>query len=397
VDLLEVIASQAAVFIENAKLYQALEQRIDFANKELIATNRELLSEKSRIEAIVQGMADGVISVDLRKHVLHMNAAAERILGVRLSEAQGQPVGHCPFDDELRAVLQSRLPSGDEVSDTEVALTWPAPAVVRVQTAPVRSEGVTAGYVAVLTDITQFKQLDRMKTEFVSLASHELKSPLTAIKGFVALLERAAGDDAEDPKVQFLTIIDRQIDRMRRIIDDFLNIARLEAGRPLQMNWQIVSDVSSMVNDVVETERSADEIHRFDIDVPADLPSIEADHDKLYQVIANLVNNAVKYSPDGGVITVKAHVEDGEVVLSVSDEGIGIAADEVNQIFQRFRRVRAGGAERVTGAGLGLYLSRNIIEAHGGRIWVESRPGEGSTFAFAVPIRRPERPLAEES
>ncbi|MFQ6098388.1 MAG: sensor histidine kinase, partial [Armatimonadota bacterium] len=291
----------------------------------------------------------------------------------------------------------SRLPAGDEVSDAEVALTWPAPAVLRVRTATVRSEGAISGYVAVLTDITQLKQLDRMKTEFVSFASHELKSPLTAIKGFVALLARSVARQPDSNEAQFVQIIDRQVDRMRRIIDDFLNIARLEEGRPLEMHWQTVANLHEIVNEIVETERSGDESHVFDIDVPQDLPPIEADHDKLYQVIANLVDNAIKYSPDGGVVTIKARQEDGELVFSVSDQGIGIAPDEIEGVFQRFRRVRSGGAERVTGTGLGLYLSRNIIESHRGRIWVESRLGEGSTFSFAVPIRRRDGTRAEDA
>lgn len=382
--LLEIIGSQAAVFLENVRLYNVLEQRVDFANRELLAANRELATEKGRIEAIVQGMADGLIGLNTAGNIGHVNEAAEHMLGVREGDLIGRPAAEC-FQDEQVVALFHDLVAGEHPPSRELTIGAPRAAVLRATAAPVVGEDGVTGTVVVLSDITQLKELDRMKSELVSLASHELRSPLTAIKGFTALLTQHPAEQLPAESRECLRIIDSQVDRMRRLIDDFLNIARIEAGRPLEMNWSLVSDLPAMVQEVMEASKLTAPEHRFELSAPAALPAVEADRDKLYEILANLLSNAVKYSPRGGVVRVSLHEQDGELIVNVNDQGVGISEDQMAQLFQRFRRVKSGGTERVTGTGLGLYLTKHLVEAHGGRIWAESEPGRGSTFTFAIP------------
>ncbi len=385
--LLETIASPAAVFIENVQLYAKLEDRVQVANRELVAANRELGAQKARIEAIVQGMADGLVALDGAGRVTHVNAAAARMLGVDPDDLYGRPATECFADPDLQRLFRDLIPAGDAPPERELTVAAPQALVLRGQAASARDERGAEGWVVVLTDITQLKELDRMKSELVSFASHELRNPLTAVKGFTALL---AQEDGVPPAARhYVSTMETQVDRMRRLVEDFLNIARLEAGHPLEMNWTEVSDVGELVGSVVNTERPNAPRHEFRLNLDPGLPVFEADRDKLYQVLANIVNNAVKYSPRGGTVTVTVRPNEEGVLFSVTDEGIGIAPEDMRQLFRRYRRVRRGGTERVTGTGLGLYLAKHLVEAHGGRIWADSTAGEGSTFHFAIPLHPP--------
>lgn len=228
----------------------------------------------------------------------------------------------------------------------------------------------------------ELKELDQLKSDFVSMVSHELRAPLTNINGSIELM---LADDQMDPEVQhaMLRIIGEQSARLTRLVQGILNVSRIEA-RKLEIHPQTVS-VRPLIEKVIANLPRSGNRHDFRLpDEP--LPAVRADPDRLEEILTNLIDNAVKYSPNGGTIELKAQPNDGWLVISVSDPGVGIPPKELQKIFEKFHRVDRGDARTTYGHGLGLYISKRLIEAHGGDIWVESRLGEGSTFSFTLPL-----------
>ena len=236
----------------------------------------------------------------------------------------------------------------------------------------------------VAQDQTEARQ---RKAEMVSLLAHEMRTPLTSIKGYATalLMEEATFD--QPTQREFLQIIDEECDVLQNLIRDVLESSNIDAGllevepQPTRLNHLVTSLVEDMLYQTSD--------HRFLVDFPRDFPIVEADPDRLTQVLRNLLDNAVKYSPQGGLIVVRGEVQAGEVVISVADQGIGIAPEHLNRLFEKYFRVKAGRSRGVAGSGLGLPIARAIVEAHGGRIWAESRVGQGSTFTFTLPLTAP--------
>jgi len=407
--LLTVIAQDAAMFLEMARLYGILEARVDLANKELRLANQQLSAEKAKIEAIVHHMADGIVAADEAGRIALVNTAAEGMLGIREEEVLGQPAAEALPHPELARIFATE-PFGTNTT-RELTFGEPEERIVRARPALAVDEQGVAGRVVVLSDITDLRELDRTKTDMVSFVSHELKNPLTSIKGFAGIIRDRAADADQREQAE---IISRQAGRMYRLIEDFLNIARIDMGRKLEMHWSEAVDLRRVIEEAVETERANRPDREFAIDVQPDTPTIRADPDKLYQILVNLVNNAVKYSPRGGTVTVRVEGDEkrdgaffrgdeepssgqplvppkeGSVPLfvhiSVTDQGMGIKPEHMQHLFKRFRRVTDGMHERVEGTGLGLFLTQHLVQAHGGRIWAESTPDQSSTFHIVLPI-----------
>jgi len=229
------------------------------------------------------------------------------------------------------------------------------------------------------------EELQRRQSEFVATVSHELRTPLHSIWGFVKLLLAGKVQD-EKVRGEFLGIIDRECAHLAALVGDFLDVSKIEAGR-MEMRKEPLSLDELVTKTVAAFKTVADEkALTIDTDLPADLPPVEGDTERLGQVLANLVSNAIKFSEAGGRIMVRARVEGPELVVSVQDQGIGIATEALPHLFERFYQADDSGTRWQGGTGLGLYISRQIVEAHGGRIWVDSNVGEGSTFSFALPM-----------
>lgn len=228
----------------------------------------------------------------------------------------------------------------------------------------------------------ELKELDQLKSDFVSMVSHELRAPLTNINGSIELM-LTDGDMESQSQRTMLRIIGEQSARLTRLVQGILNVSRIEA-RKLEIHPQAV-DVRPLMEKVIENLTRSDDTHSFTM--PAGpLPIVQADPDRLEEILANLIDNAVKYSPEGGTITLSAQESNGRLIISVSDPGVGIPAKELDKIFDKFHRVDRGDARTTYGHGLGLYISKRFIEAHGGDIWVESKLGKGSTFSFTLPL-----------
>jgi PAS domain S-box-containing protein len=333
-----------------------------------------------------ESLTAGLILVSPEGRLSQMNASAREILGVK-NDAVGKN-----FKDVVEQPDVVKLFSGargsDETPKSELHLpVHGSDRVYEVQSAQVRNEeGKDLGTVAIFNDITEMKNIDRMKSAFVAMASHELRTPLTAIKGFVSTLLMDDGFEPEERR-EFYGIIDTECDRLTRLINDLLNTARIEANESLKPHYTNVN-LSALLEKCVMIQRQATTRHTIVLQMHNEIPNIIGDEDKLDQVLTNLLNNAIKYSPNGGEIVVHATNEGENVLISVQDQGLGIPKDHLVRVFDKFHRVNNEDNRKIYGTGLGLFLVKHLVETvHMGRIWVESegQAGKGSSFKFEIP------------
>ncbi|MCC6790581.1 MAG: GAF domain-containing protein, partial [Thermomicrobiales bacterium] len=301
----------------------------------------------------------------------------------RLSLPDGDPL------DEHNSPIRQALRTGEVVNGIELVAHGPngARMPVLVSAAPVREEdGPVVAVVAVFRDIAALKEASRLKDEFVSVVSHELRSPLTPIRGFVQLVAKdLAREGGHDPLVSRLSSIAGHVDRMTRLVDDLLDVSRLKSGS-LEIRPG-TTDLGELCADVIRDRSSSVSTHRFVYAEPTELVIGDWDADRLYQVIDNLVGNAVKYSPPGGTVTVAAGVDpaDGAAIVTVADDGPGIAASDRARIFSAFYRTSDAEASQIAGLGLGLYICHELVAAHGGTIEVGDAEGGGAAFTVRLP------------
>ena len=366
VQTLSALAASASASVANAELYQRVAE------------------EKERSGAILANIADGIVAVDRDDRIVLWNSMAEQITGVPASEALGRLVPD---------VLQRELSTGEAESAGErsVAIRRDGNEVWLALSEAVMSDpaGSIAGRIFAFRDVSRERVVDQMKSDFVSTVSHELRTPLTSIYGFAATLQRTDVEFTEVERESFLRYIGKESERLIRIVDDLLSVARLEAGK-LEMALQPTAVEAAVEEAVATVNVHEDGRHRFSVHVePTDL-AVRADPAKLGQVLANLLDNAVRYSPEGGTIAVVARARPGVAEITVSDEGIGIAEPDQLRVFSKF--FRSERAQAGHGAGLGLFLVRGLVAAMGGRIWLESEEGRGARFTFDLP-RAGEEPV----
>jgi PAS domain S-box-containing protein len=368
IEALLAVAASTSAALSNAELYQ------------------RVALERERSVAILANIAEGIVAVDRDGKVVLWNSAAEQITGVPATVA----LGRAPVD-----VLQRSLESPEEAARGErlVPITRGREEVwLSVTEAVMRDPlGAVAGRIFAFRDISGDRLVEQVKSDFVSTVSHELRTPLTSIYGFAETLLRQDVMFGEEERQTFLRYIASESQRLTSIVDTLLNVARLDTG-DLQVDLA-ETDVRDVVGQVLDTVADAEANgHRFVVDLPEEPLAARADPEKLRQVCAILVENALRYSPDGGTVTVGAVRRQDTVEVSVADEGIGIPQSDREQIFRKFYRgsdaeLRAGAG----GTGLGLFIARGLVTAMGGRIWVSSQEGEGSRFAFELPAAGEER------
>ena len=364
IEALAAFAGNTSAALSSAELYQSV------------------ALEKERSVAILSNIADGIVAVDREGKVVLWNAAAERMTGVPAEEALGRTpteVLQRELESGAEAPMGERLVSirrgGDEIwlSLTEAVMRDPA--------------GAVAGRIFAFRDISAERVVEQMKSEFVSNVSRELRSPLTSIYGFAETLLRDDVLFGEEERATFLGYIAAEAGRLTAIVDRLLAVARLDSG---DLQVQVApTDIRGIVSEVVAAAKQslARDGHEFVLDLPAEPLSVEADREKLRQIVTDLVENAVKYSPQGGTITVAARLRDDAVEVSVDDEGIGIPESEQGRIFAKFYRADTTGRDLASGGtGLGLFIAKELLAAMRGRIWVRSREGQGSSFVFTLPL-----------
>ncbi len=360
--------------------------------------HRATESALGQLRAVLDAAGDAMLFVDPDRRVLLANQRVEEllaiapraILGRRLDELRPKLARAFPEQAALAALLDEPG-AGAQPSARDLVQEWPQPRVLHMSSTPVRgAAGAPIGRLYALRDVTGEREVDRLKSELVSLVSHELRSPLTAISGYVDLL--LAGDVGEmDPNQQeFLGIVKKNTGRLVELTTDLLDLAHIESGsielkRSAVDLARVVADVAAMFRVQIEGKGQ-----RLVLHLPDGLPLVWGDADRLTQIVINLVSNAHKYTPADGAITIAARPEGAMVCLEVRDTGIGLVPEDQARLFTRFFRVRDRVGQAAGGSGLGLAITRSLVELHGGEIAVESAPGTGSTFSVTLPAAETE-------
>ena len=344
-------------------------------------------SERQRLDSVLRHMSDGVIATDRRGRIVIMNTAALDILNLKSEKVIGIPLlSILPLDEkvtfrELLETQQERLIHLEE--DGEDSIIQCEFSVIQ------RESGFISGLVCVLTDVTEQQKIDRERRNFVSNVSHELRTPLTSIKSYTEALVDGAWENKEIAP-GFLKVIETETDRMMRMITDLLNLSRMDQNRLalekefINMN-ELVVHIVNRFEMVLQSEPYRDKNYRILTDITQRDLWVELDQDKITQVLDNIINNAIKYSPDGGRIIVRLMETHTDIIVSVSDEGLGIARKDIPHLFDRFYRVDKARSRAMGGSGLGLAIAQEVIQLHGGKIWVNSIENKGSTFFVSLP------------
>ena len=385
--LVAAAANQVATAINNADLYTLIREQAERMGTLLRAEQDE--AEKST--AILESIADGVVLADARGKVILFNRAAERILGVARHEASGQPFARLAgLFSGANAAQLAAVGSSPAQADLLVERLEIGARIVNVRVSPVRSAHQLLGMVSVFRDVTRDVEVDRMKTEFISNVSHELRTPMTSIKGYADLLLMGVGGPVPEQQRMFLNTIKANADRLTTLVNDLLNISRLDSGSERLRLAPV--DVAELVQDVLANltaqARFAEKPLKLDVRIGAGLPRVLADRDRLMQVIANLVDNAFNYTYAGGSITVEAVAlaDKGRVQIAIRDTGIGIPPAFQPRVWERFARYEQHALVMdVAGTGLGLSIARELVTLHGGDIWFESEVDKGTTFYVSLP------------
>jgi len=349
----------------------------------LTDTIQAISTERMRVEAIIAAMTDAVVATDRTESVLLLNRAAEDLLGVSRRHTRGRRAGDVFSAPRLAGMLHEATAFG-RVTAEELPPGSAGNRVVEAHCAPIHAEdGSVTGAVAVLRDVTELRQTERLRRELTANVSHELRTPLTSIKGFAeTLLDGAMRDEATCRR--FLTIMNGETDRLVKLVDDLLDLSLLESKR-VTLELKPV-DVSVLVAHTVDKLKPLAQTQRLTLHQSAP-PGIvvPADADRLEQVLTNLVGNALKYTPEGGRVDVRVATADREVEVLVNDSGRGIGPEDLPHVFERFYRADRSRTRGSGGTGLGLAIAKHIVEAHGGRISVSSRANEGTTFKVTLP------------
>lgn len=397
---------------------EVLEERVNERTGELSATNEQLIEQiaertqaqialasamedikvdREKLNGILSSVPDGVVLTDNALNVLHMNATAERILDTPLEKILGQSISQINYEVDFRKKVAQKLniTHGPRSFDLELSRedsSYSKIYQVRVSQM-VSDEEESQGVILLLRDVTREREVERMKSAFLGMATHELNTPLTTIIGYSELLtspETADNFSAEQKKDCLLLIHDKALS-LGGLVDDLLDVSRVESGRPLTLDYQEF-DFDSMIREVVDSYDGEDALHDFVVTLVGETSQIIADRLRLKQVVDHLISNAVKYAPEGGRVSVELNLSDDKYELNVEDEGIGMDEGQLVHIFDRFYRADSSDTA-VQGVGLGMSIVRNIVLAHLGDIQIESQLGRGTRVTVSLPKSPPEGQL----
>jgi two-component system phosphate regulon sensor histidine kinase PhoR len=361
-----------------------LASSINCMAKRLKRVTGNLNSERGRLRAILNGMTDGVIIMDSWGRVIALNPVVEKLFRITNAASKGKNIIRVIRDYELEKLLHQSLETGKSIKK-QIQILTPDRRVFRVYVTPINTGEDSGEVVAILRNVTDKKMLEEMRSEFVANVSHELRTPLTSIRGFAETLLDGACEDPVTTR-DFLLIINKEAERLSRLIDELLNLSRIEDEK-FVLNYEAfdISDLIKRTAAIVQTQ-AAEKNLTINLDLPGDLPAVYGDPDMIGQVLLNLIDNAINYTQPGGAIQVRAGVEQGALKVDVQDNGIGITPENLSRLFERFYRVDKARSREMGGTGLGLSIVKHIVEAHKGRVQVESKVGNGSTFSFQLPL-----------
>ena len=365
---------------ETGDLAKALNDMAD----EINAKVKNISSEKAKLETILSSMFEGIMLTNERGEILLLNPSIRKLFFIDSS-----PEGRKPLEvirnNAIQEIVDRVLHENREVITQEVSISIPEQKTIMINGVPVVKDNVIEGAVFVFHDITELKRLEEIRKDFVANVSHELRTPISSIKGYAETLLDGKVDN-EDTVKEFLSIIYQDSNRLANLIDDLLDLSKIESGK-MKLEFEPL-EILPIVNRCVNVlgKSAKDKSLSVKLDIPTNLLKILGDHKRLSQVFLNLLDNAIKYTPEGGSITVNATSKEKIVQVDISDTGIGISEKDLPRIFERFYRVDKARSRDLGGTGLGLSIVKHIIQAHNGQVWVQSTLGQGSTFSFTIPI-----------
>ena len=355
-----------------------LKEALDKAGRKI----NELERQRGSIKAVLESMVEGVISVDKDARIVSVNSSIEKILGILKKEAEGKFFLEAIRNNDIAEIINKVLENGEFIS-AELNLSWPIQRIFRVNASALFENNIVRGCLIVIHDITEIRKLEKIRSDFVANVSHELKTPLTSIRGFVETLLEGALEDKENSR-HFLQIIHEHALRLDRLVNDLLDLSGLEskeiALEKRQVNIKNLADVI-LASFKSQLEQKSVAVK---IDLPADL-IVMIDEDKIGQVLTNLIENAIKFNQENGTIKIYSQDAGGKIKIFVDDSGIGIPPKDIPRIFERFYRVDKARSRSLGGTGLGLSIVKHIVELHAGKVGVESIEGLGSKFWFTLP------------
>jgi two-component system phosphate regulon sensor histidine kinase PhoR len=363
-----------------------------FGNKEITRLKAEIDELKDKVVAIEQenasllavfgSMVEGVITVDSETRITSINPSVEEIFGISKKDSQGKFFLEAIRNNSIAEIINQVLKNAEFVS-RELVLVWPIQMVLQINASPIFEDKKVSGCVAVIHDITQIRKLEQMRSDFVANVSHELKTPLTSIKGFVETLLGGALDDKENSR-HFLKIIQEHTDRLDSLINDLLELSHIESKEITLKTEEL--KLADLVDEVLRGFKG--QLKKSGVQVNNNLITgltIKADRDKLERVLVNLIDNAIKFNKEKGSIRIFFEALANNIKITIEDSGIGIPAKDIPRIFERFYRVDKARSRELGGTGLGLSIVKHIVELHGGSVGVESTEGLGSKFWFILP------------
>jgi signal transduction histidine kinase len=368
--LLTITATQAGIAIDNARLFNTV------------------LTEQQQNQAIIQYIADGLLVIDKDGTITTCNPALTLMLKLSRNQIIGQKIGSPDMPANLASITTSptrRARTG--VLAKEVTIETPEPKILQIfATTMIDAEKQPGGEVRVVHDVTAERNLEQLKAEFMSTISHELRTPLFSIQGFVQILLEDEAEIEAETRREFLTTIHTQALQLTELVNNLLDMAKFDEGR-LELSRSEVN-LAGLLHNTSHKLRGFAHQQKIALhpDFPESLPPINGDAERLEQVLTNLIGNAIKFTPTGGQVTVKASLTASEILIEVSDTGIGIPPEALEHIFSRYYQVNDKNKQTARGSGLGLHIAKKIVEGHGGRIWAESVVGSGSTFRFTLPL-----------
>jgi PAS domain S-box-containing protein len=409
----EKVAERTRALLDSEQETQALNEELTAINEEMAATNEELMTtnvelaeseqrlqelvdelrqadeRSAKLVAIVESSDDAIIGKNLDGIVTSWNRGAQQIFGYTEADMVGQSILKLiPEDLQYEEpIILGRLRNSEKIDHYETTRRRQDGQLIQVSLtiSPIHDkEGNVIGVSKIARDITEQKQDEQRKNDFIGMASHELKTPLTSLTALVQVLQQKLKDSSDAFVPQALTKAALQAKKMSSLINGFLNVSRLESGK-IEIN-RGKFELNALISEQLEEIALSISTHTFDFK-PLHPVELFADREKIGSVISNLLSNAVKYSPKGKLVTVECSVVENEVLISVKDEGMGIRQHDLAHIFDRYYRVGSEHTRHISGFGVGLYLSAEIVQRHSGRIWVESEKGVGSTFYFTIPLR----------
>ncbi len=385
-----VVIVAVAVFLVSRQFYHLRISRIhhshDSAKNDFLKQLKISTLDRENLDTILSSMVEGVIVITSKGKVEHASSNFCQLLELRSKETQGKLYWEVIWNQEINDSLKEALLHRRAVRK-EINIIGPQESFFSMQISPIMDkEGKLLRLIAIFHDITELKKLEKIRAEFVANVSHELKTPLTAIKGFVETLKTSAKDDPA-ALVRFLDIIDKQTQRLENLVNDLLILSSIESN---EVKMHFMSEpLSKIIYPVIALQKKTieDKGHQVKVDIAGDLPNVLVDRQRMEQVFLNLLDNAVKFTPPGGNISITAQWEKPYVRIEVKDNGVGIPAEHLSRVFERFYRVDKARSREAGGTGLGLAIVRQIVNAHQGKIEVESTSGAGSTFRIFLPCQ----------